>query len=189
MTHPAAIFAWTDRAELLDFVAARAFLTIVASLPERVAIAPAPAIVDGDRLLLHLSRGNPIVHALAHGPVRVVAVTCRRTGTPSPTTSRRGATSPSSSRACSRSPTSRCCAILARQSAVFEATLPDKVPWTLAELPPELLAAKLEGIAGATFALEAIRGTRKLSQNKSVADRAGVVAALGAHPIAALYDQ
>jgi len=42
----------------------------------------------------------------------------------------------------------------------------------------------LGGIVGARMIVERLEGTTKLSQDKPPADRAGVVAALGDHPIA-----
>jgi len=68
--------------------------------------------------------------------------------------------------------------ILRKQSAMYEARIPGKAPWRVDTLPPEILAAKLRGIIGATLEIESLRGTRKLSQNKTEADRAGVCAAL-----------
>ena len=46
-----------------------------------------------------------------------------------------------------------------------------------------LFEAMLRGITGASLTVERFEGTFKLSQNKNAADRAGVVAALGDHPI------
>lgn len=184
--HPAPVFAWDDRAAMLAFVAERAFATLAASIEGALAIAQAPLIVDGDRALLHLSRANPIARAL---PVAAVAVVSGPDAYVSPdwyaepdqvptwnyvSVELRGTLAPTDEPALRE--------ILARQSAAFEGRLVDKRPWTMAKLAPETLAAKLKGIVGATLALESIRGTRKVSQNKAPADREGVRAALAASP-------
>jgi transcriptional regulator len=53
-------------------------------------------------------------------------------------------------------------------------------------MSPGRFEAMLGGIVGARMGVERIEGTWKLSQDKPDADRAGVIAALGDHPIARL---
>src|SRR5206468_3912649 len=71
LVHPSTPFHWTDRAAMLAFVADRAFATLVASIDGRIAVAQAPVLVDGDRLLFHLSRRNPLARAL---PIHATAI-------------------------------------------------------------------------------------------------------------------
>lgn len=180
--YPSPVFAWTDRAEQLAFVAERAFATLVAVHEGTVRIAQAPVLVDGETLLLHLSRANVLaramplrVTAVVHGPDAYVSPDWYTSEQQVPTwnyvsVELEGELAPTDE------PTLR--AILARQSAVFEARLADKAPWTMDKLTEATLAAKLRGIVGATLRCDAIRGTRKLSQNKPAADRAGVIDAL-----------
>jgi transcriptional regulator len=68
--HPTSVFHWSDRAEMLSFVRARSFATLV---DESLRVAQVPFIVDEreERLLCHFARSNPMVRSL---PTRVVAV-------------------------------------------------------------------------------------------------------------------
>jgi transcriptional regulator len=52
-------------------------------------------------------------------------------------------------------------------------------PWAVDDAPADFVAAQLRGIVGLEIAIEAIEGKWKASQNRSEADRAGVVAGLG----------
>ncbi len=65
-------------------------------------------------------------------------------------------------------------------SAVHEAALAPKRPWTRAKMTPGRFEAMLPAIRGFAIDAPVWRGTRKLSQNRSPADRAGVAAALDA---------
>jgi transcriptional regulator len=65
-----------------------------------------------------------------------------------------------------------------------EARLAPKPGWTRDKVEPARLAAMYSAIQAFELCPTAFRGTRKLSQNKSAADRAGVVAALGDVPLA-----
>ena len=182
--HPASVFRWDDRAAMLALVASRAFATVIGTVDARPMAALVPVLVEGDRLILHLSRANPLVAAL---PQRVLVVV----GGPDAYVSPDWYAEPD------QVPTWNYLAveiegelvptddamlleILRRQSAAFEARIPGKPPWQPEQMTPAVLAAKLRGIVGATLTIETLRGTCKLSQNKSSADRAGVIAALEA---------
>jgi transcriptional regulator len=187
--HPTPVFRWEDRTEMLAFVAERGFATLTASVDGRLVAAHAPVIVvDHERVLLHLSRANPIAKALPLGALAVVN---------GPDTY----VSPDWYREPDQVPTWNYVAveiagelvatddaalrdILVRESAVFESRLA-KPAWTIDKLAPATLAAKLGGIVGIELRPHELRGTRKLSQNKTAADRAGVVAALATGDAAA----
>ncbi|MDH3376875.1 MAG: FMN-binding negative transcriptional regulator [Gammaproteobacteria bacterium] len=51
-------------------------------------------------------------------------------------------------------------------------------PWTLDTLKPEIVASMLRNIVGFAIHIDRIEAKYKLSQNRSAADRSGVVAAL-----------
>lgn len=53
-------------------------------------------------------------------------------------------------------------------------------PWSLAEAPESFVASQLKGIVGIEIAITALAGKFKASQNRPVADRAGVVEGLAA---------
>jgi transcriptional regulator len=63
----------------------------------------------------------------------------------------------------------------------FEADQP--APWAIGDAPADFTSGLLKGIVGMEFAITRIEAKQKLSQNRSAADRAGVIAALsaGAH--------
>jgi transcriptional regulator len=53
-------------------------------------------------------------------------------------------------------------------------------PWTLEEAPAAFIAQKLRGIVGFAIPVTRLEGKRKLTQNRSAADIAGVQAGLAA---------
>lgn len=61
---------------------------------------------------------------------------------------------------------------------VYEAGLPE--PWSLERLPDEFVERLSRGIVGFEIPIARLEGKLKLSQNRSPADREGVVAALNA---------
>lgn len=75
-------------------------------------------------------------------------------------------------------------ALLDDLSAQEEARLAPKPPWTRDKMSPGRFDAMLRGIVGARLTVSRLEATWKLSQNKSQADRQGVVDALGDHPLA-----
>ena len=65
-------------------------------------------------------------------------------------------------------------------SARFEAELRPKKPWSTAKMTPARLDMMLRAIVALEVEILSVEGQFKLSQNKSAADRQGVVAALAA---------
>lgn len=55
-------------------------------------------------------------------------------------------------------------------------------PWAVDDAPAPFIAAQMRGIVGIEIAIEAITGKFKLSQNRQMPDREGVVAGLAAEP-------
>jgi transcriptional regulator len=64
-------------------------------------------------------------------------------------------------------------------SALHEARLLPKQPWTMEKVEDGHRDRMLSALRCFELRVTAIRGNRKLSQNKTAADRAGVIAALG----------
>ena len=52
-------------------------------------------------------------------------------------------------------------------------------PWAVTDAPEPFVAAQLRAIVGLRLPITRIEGKRKMSQNRSAEDRAGVVAGLG----------
>jgi transcriptional regulator len=63
-----------------------------------------------------------------------------------------------------------------------EAALADR--WRVADAPSTYIDAMLRAIVGVELRVERVEGKAKLSQNRSVEDRRGVVEGLGDHPVA-----
>lgn len=184
--HPTPTFHWADREAMLAFVAERAFATLVAAIEGRLVFAQAPVIVDGDRLLLHLSRANPVAKAL---PLRASIIVSGADTYVSPDWYGESDQVPTWNYvsvelegSLAVTDDGQSLDILRRQSAVFEARLAAKPPWTLDKMTPSVVASKLKGIVGATFAIEGVRGTRKLSQNKTETAQARVAQVLADSP-------
>ncbi len=57
---------------------------------------------------------------------------------------------------------------------------PRAEPWAVTDAPEPFVAGQLKGIVGLVLRIETLIGKRKLSQNRSEADRAGVAAGLAA---------
>ncbi|EHR00904.1 FMN-binding negative transcriptional regulator [Bradyrhizobium sp. WSM471] len=53
-----------------------------------------------------------------------------------------------------------------------------KHPWAISDAPPDFIKAELEGIIGLRLQITRLDGTRKMSQNRNAADRAGVIEGL-----------
>jgi transcriptional regulator len=181
--HPTPVFHWSDREAMLAFVAERAFATIAATLDGAIVFAQAPVILDGDRLLFHLSRANPIAKAL---PLRARLLVGGADCYVSPDWYGEDDQVPTwnyvSVEIAGELVASDVAEIVRRQSAMFEGRIAGKRPWTPDKMTPAVLAAKLKGIVGVSLAIEDLRGTRKLSQNKTESARSGVVAALADSP-------
>ena len=190
--HPSRAFAWTDRDAMLAFVADVAFSHIFAATTDgpMVAHAPVTVTVDGN-LRFHLSRSNRLAKLL-DGATAIASI-----GGP-------GAyVSPDWYAADDQVPTWNYVAVEAEGpvralgpaelveqldalSAAQEATLLPKLPWTRAKMSPGRFDAMLPAITAFELRIADLRGTTKLSQNKSAADIAGVIAGLEgagkAHP-------
>jgi len=57
---------------------------------------------------------------------------------------------------------------------------PRAEPWAVTDAPEAFIRAQLKGIVGLRLPIARLEGKRKMSQNRSAADRAGVAAGLAA---------
>jgi transcriptional regulator len=60
-------------------------------------------------------------------------------------------------------------------------------PWAVSDAPAEYISGQLRGIVGIEMRVEAATGKAKLSQNRSQADRDGVIAGLQGEPNSAAW--
>jgi transcriptional regulator len=192
--HPSNAFRVDDAAALLAHLAAQPFCTLAAVVDGRLFVAHAPVIVrrrpDGLALDFHLSRGNALAGAIAGG-FQAVAVSLAAEAYVSPDWYADKDQVPTWNYVSveAEGPVAALdqdglVALLDALSAQEEARLLPKRPWTRAKMSPGKFDRMLGGIVGARLAVERLEGTTKLSQNKPASDRAGVVAALGEHPLA-----
>jgi transcriptional regulator len=68
--------------------------------------------------------------------------------------------------------------IVTRLTGIYER--PRSEPWAVTDAPADFIKAQLRGIVGLRMPISRIDAKRKLSQNRSEADRAGVAAGLAA---------
>jgi transcriptional regulator len=179
--HPNRAFHWEDEAEMLRFVAEVSFATICVEGP---ALVHAPVSVAGpDRLLFHVSRSNPAAarfegaRAVASvlGPDAYVSPDWYGTPDQVPTWNYLAVEVEGPLR---RMDEPELAALLDRLSGEHEARLAPKPAWTRAKMSPGRFEAMLKAIVGFELSIEALRGTRKLGQNKKASEREGAVDAL-----------
>jgi transcriptional regulator len=178
--HPNRAFAWTDRDAMLAFVADIAFCTICTDGPS---LAHAPVIVAGpDRIHFHLSRGNraaalegkrAIVSCL--GPESYISPDWYGLPDQVPTWNYLAVEAEGPLR---RLDEAELAQMLDMLSAAHEARLAPKPEWTRAKMSPGRFEAMLKAIVGYELSIEALRGTRKLGQNKNEEERIGAAEGL-----------
>ena len=147
-----------------------------------------PLLLDGDALLGHVARANGHWRALAAAG-RAVAVFSGPEAYVSPgwyaSKAEHGRVVPTWNYVAvhAEGPVevfddpARLCDAVARLTDRHEASR--AAPWSVADAPPAFMDAQLRGIVGVRLRIERLSGKRKLSQNRSEADRAGVLAGLG----------
>jgi transcriptional regulator len=194
--HPAPAFKVEDAELLLAQLAAQPFATIAAAPDGRPRVAHTPLVVrrleTGLAIDFHLSRGNALSPFIAAG-FRAVAASLGPDAYVSPdwyetpdqvpswnyiSVEAEGVVTPLDE--------AGLIALLDDLSVQEEGRLLPKPPWTRAKMVPATFDRMLRGIVGARLTVERLEGISKLSQNKPDADRAGVIAALGEHPIGRL---
>ncbi len=70
--------------------------------------------------------------------------------------------------------------VVGRLTEVHEADRAE--PWSVTDAPAGFIRSQLKGIVGLELGVERLEGKWKLSQNRPVADREGVIAGLGQRP-------
>lgn len=190
-------FRLDDRGAALEVMRAHPFaLLVVATAAGEVEITHLPVLVDAgaDAVTLrgHVSRANPtarlIAGSTAEAPVRATVVF----------SGPQAYVSPDWYEAENQVPTWNYLAVhasgplahvaapaeverlLADLSAVHEAPLAPKKPWTMDKMVPGTVERMMKGITAFRLAVDRLEAKAKLSQNKGAADRGGVMSALDA---------
>jgi transcriptional regulator len=180
-----------DTAVQHAFIRAHPLGLLVSSGPEGVLANPIPFLLypEGERGMLrcHLSRGNPQWRALqASAEVLVVFLGPEHYISPSwyPSKREHGKTVPTWNYATVQARgTARVIEdpawLLAHVSALSDTQEGSRQePWAVADAPESYIAGQLKGIVGVEVPISSLEGKFKASQNRPVADRAGVVSGL-----------
>lgn len=187
-------FSVDDPGELAALVAAHPFAALVVASAEGPVAAFAPLLMeaaeDGGRVLIgHLAAANPLLAAWRPG-VRALALF--RAGdayvSPSfyPSKTKHGRVVPTWNHIAAEAagPLELIREPAALRSIVTRLTLhmenQREAPWAVSDAPAAYVDALLGAIVGLRLRVERLHGVRKLSQNKSAADRAGVRSGLAA---------
>ena len=184
--HPDRRFAWDDGDAMLAFVREVAFCTICVDGPAAV---HAPVIVaTPDRIRFHVSRANRAAASLdgaralvsCLGPDAYISPDWYGTPDQVPTWNYVAVEAEGPLR---RLDEEELVQLLDDLGAEHEARLAPKPAWTRDKLSPERFNGLLKAIVGYELTIEALRGTRKLGQNKQEAERAGAADGLAPfHP-------
>ena len=185
-------FAETDDRRIAQFVDRHPLATVVVVSDGRLEAHHLPVVRQGPlavgaRLIAHVARGNPLWR-LAESRVAALLVFSGAAAYVSPSyypgknehgrvvpTFNYAAVHVHGELACSHDEAARRNAV-ERLTAHLEATR--HPPWSLADAPEDYVAAMLRGIVALSFEVRAFEVKFKASQNKSVADRRGVVQGL-----------
>lgn len=180
-------YAEKNEALLREHMRAWSFATLVTHGADGTNATHLPFLVDDDgphgTLTTHLARGNPQYHDLKAGAAALVLFQGPHAFiSPSWYTNRltfptwnytaihvRGAPEVVDD-------TTAIHAVLQRTVATYDTPLGGE--WAFGAMPEELTASRLKAIAAVRIPIARIEGKMKLNQDKSVADRLGVIAAL-----------
>jgi transcriptional regulator len=193
--HPNPVFEWDDREAMLGLITDVSFCTVVICGSDGPRIVHAPVVVQGgDALRFHISRAN---RAAVAGEGERALVSCLGLdayispdwyGTPDqvPTWNYLAVECEGPVRRLADGELAQLLDVL---SEAHEARLAPKAPWTRAKMSPGRFETMLKAIVGFELSIDALRGTRKLGQNKNASERAKAsdgLAAAGGTELAAL---
>lgn len=182
--HPDRHFRWEDRDAMRALVADIGFGSLFAATPDGPRVAHLPVLVDADALLFHIARGNGLTRHLDGatalfnllGPDAYVSPDWYGLGPDQVPTWNYVAVELEGR--VTRLDDAGLLDQIDRLSAVHEARLAPKAPWTRAKSDPAYIDRLLRGIIGFRLDVSAWRGTMKLAQTKPAAARHAVADAL-----------
>jgi transcriptional regulator len=180
-----------DVAALLD---GTHLVDLISPTADGLIATPLPMLLDGTSLLGHVARNNPHWRASVAGESMVIAHGPEAYVSPSWYAAKRehGRVVPTWNYLIAHvygelvvhDDVEWLRALVARLTSRNETARPD--PWSVDDAPEAFIEGQLRAIVGVELRIARIEGKAKLSQNRSAADRAGVVAGLKTHPIARL---
>jgi transcriptional regulator len=183
--HPNRKFQIADTEEMAALVREAGFGTLVVQTGDGLRAVHIPVLLEGARLLFHVSKGNLVYEALlgggealfiANGPHAYVSPADYGLEDRVPTWSY---VAVELNGRVAALPEGELVRILDAMSADREARLAPKAPWVRGDLSPGRFEGLLKAIAGFALDIAAWRGTRKIDQDKPEEVRARLAAALG----------
>lgn len=173
--HPNGAFAWTDRDEMLDFVAEQAFAHIFTASEAGQFVVHAPVIVRDGKVLFHIARRNRIADQLDGRPV-LISVLGRHayqsanwyvSDNQVPTWHYEAAEISGVAR---RLSDEELVAQVDQLSDTMERRYAPERPWTRDKMEAGKFEAMTKAIVGFEVEPAELRGTRKFNQHKSAED-------------------
>jgi len=178
--HPNAAFHWTDRSEMLDFVAEHSFAHIFTASEAGQFVVHAPVIVRDGRIWFHVAKRNRIADQLDGG--RALVSVSGREGYQSanwyasedqvPTWHYEAVEIEGTVRQLADE---ELIALLDQLSEVMEGRHSPEKPWTRAKMAPGRFEAMTKAIVGFEVEPTEVRGTRKFNQHKRGGDLAATI--------------
>jgi transcriptional regulator len=182
--HPNAKFHIADRAEMAALVREAGFGTLVVQTGAGLRAVHVPVLLEGERLLFHVSKKNLVHGALlggcealfiANGPHAYISPDWYGLPNRVPTWSY---VAVELNGRCSRLSDAELVRLLDDMSAQHETRLAPKAAWVRDELSPGFFEGLLKGITGFALEIAQWRGTRKIDQDKPAEVRARLAEAL-----------
>jgi transcriptional regulator len=173
--HPNTVFGWTEREEMLEFVADRAFAHVFTASDEGLFVVHVPVVVRDGRVWFHVAKRNRIAGQLENRPV-LISISGREayqsanwydSADQVPTWHYEAVEVEGNAR---RLSDEELVALLDQLSDVMEGRHSPEQPWTRAKMAPGKFEAITRAIVGFEVDPAAIRGTRKFNQHKSDED-------------------
>jgi len=185
--HPNRKFRIESREEMAAVVREVGFGVLVVATADGLRAVHVPVLIDGERLLFHVSKGNAVHSALAggcdalfvaNGPHAYISPEWYGLDDRVPTWSYVAVELNGRVRMLGEE---ALIAMLDDLSAQFEARLAPKPPWLRDKMSPGRFEGLLKGIAGFEMEVAEWRGTRKIDQDKPQEVRARLAEALAAN--------
>jgi transcriptional regulator len=182
--HPNAKFHIADRAEMAALVREAGFGTLVVQTEAGLRAVHVPVLLEGERLLFHVSKKN-LVHAallgggealfIANGPHAYISPDWYGLANRVPTWSY---VAVELNGRCSQLSEGELVRLLDDMSAQHEARLGPKASWVRDDLSSGFFEGLLKGISGFALEIAEWRGTKKIDQDKPADVRARLADAL-----------
>jgi len=191
--HPSPVFKVADRETAHALIAANPFAMLAVNGENGPSVALVPMLLSDDGLALkgHLGKANPLWRAAESGPVSATAVFQGGNSYISPgwypSKAEHGRVVPTwNYRAVEFRGTLSVLSADEMMTDVKHLTRHmekgQRAPWRVSDAPDDYVVALQRGIVGFRLSIQTLNAVDKLSQNKSVDDRAGVARALAASP-------